>query len=121
MQLRADAASPSRAREFVTDKLRRCHVAPETIDAARLLASELVTNAVVHAGSATELSIRVTPARVRVEVSDDDASSAEMRDAGDTDRHGRGLTIVARLAREWGVDQRADGKTVWFELGATRA
>jgi anti-sigma regulatory factor (Ser/Thr protein kinase) len=121
MHLRAEEASPRLAREFVTDTMRQCRVAPETIDVARLLTSELVTNAVVHAHSPTELAVRVTPARVRVEVTDHDASFAERRDARDTDRHGRGLTIVSRLSREWGVEPRTDGKTVWFELGATRA
>jgi hypothetical protein len=30
--------------------------------------------------------------------------------------HGRGVLLVDALATRWGVDQRAGGKTVWFEL-----
>lgn len=121
MRLPPDVSSPASAREFVSTALRTNHVAPETVDVARLLTSELVTNAVVHARSPMVVSVRVTDRRVRVEVEDRAASLGRPEMPDDTEPRGRGLTIVSRLAQNWGIEQHDDRKTVWFELGANRA
>jgi anti-sigma regulatory factor (Ser/Thr protein kinase) len=121
VELPANPSSPASARAFISTALRKCEVAPETVDIARLLTSELVTNAVVHARTPMVVSVRVTDRRVRIEVEDRDVSAAQPRGSYVTDDRGRGLTIVSRLARDWGVERHADRKTVWFELRATRA
>ena len=113
--------SPTSARNFVANALRRHRVAPETVDVARLLTSELVTNAVLHARTTIIVSVRVTEQRVHIAVDDEDPSRPADGAVADLDTHGRGLTIVAGLARTWGVEPRGDGKSIWFELRTARA
>jgi hypothetical protein len=84
---------------------------------AVLITSELVTNAVRHAG--TDLTVSVVRARseVRIEVADR-AADRDVRAgaAGAGGAGGVGLVIVGRLAEEWGVDRRPNGKSVWARL-----
>ncbi len=83
---------------------------------ATLLTSELVTNAVVHAGGPVELVIAARPNLLHVAVSDHDRG-LPVADGSDLDsEHGRGLLIVDTLASRWGSDRFPDGKRVWFEL-----
>jgi anti-sigma regulatory factor (Ser/Thr protein kinase) len=121
IELPPSPESPAAARDFVTTALRHHHVAPESVDVARLLTSELVTNAVLHAGTRITVSLRVTERRVHVTVDDAEGSCPSPADGAELDVHGRGLTIVDRLAHEWGVDRRDGGKSVWFELRTSRA
>ena len=88
----------------------------ETREVVRLLVSELVVNAVLHAGSPAELTIRRLPGCIRVEVSDTSPERPAMREHSPTAPNGRGLLILDDLAQRWGVDVSAAGKTVWFEL-----
>ena len=86
---------------------------------AALLTSELVTNAVRHAQLAAHERIEVTisiASVLRIEVAESGPGPAGTRLAADgDDEHGRGLLIVARLARRWGIDRDQPGR-VWFEL-----
>jgi anti-sigma regulatory factor (Ser/Thr protein kinase) len=86
------------------------------VETARLLTSELATNAVVHAGSGFELAIAESAGTVRIEVSDRNGRMPEPRPADQVAPHGRGLQLIARLAASWGVVASPEGKTVWFEL-----
>jgi anti-sigma regulatory factor (Ser/Thr protein kinase) len=113
--------SPGSARDFVTGALRRGHVAPETVDIARLLTSELVTNSVVHARTTVTVSVRVSERRVHVAVEDADPTMPDGGAGGALETSGRGLTIVARLAHDWGIEPRTGGKCVWFDLRASRS
>lgn len=96
------------------------------VDVARLLLSELATNAVLHAR--TEMVIRVLDDgwRLRVEVTDFGRGlvQPDPRDPGYDAESGRGLDIVDLLAADWGVLSNgpdAPGATVWFELAAVLA
>jgi len=86
---------------------------------ARLLASEIVTNSVVHGGSGEDdwigLDVALSPGGVRVEVTDHGAGFAAAPARPDPDdTGGRGLYLVDALADRWGS---ADGGTrVWFEV-----
>ncbi|MFE6359720.1 SpoIIE family protein phosphatase [Streptomyces sp. NPDC057806] len=89
-----------------------------------LVVSELVTNAVVHAGTEIGLVCRAEEetGAVVVEVSDHHPARAP-RDGASEPAHGsaeygRGLTLVARLAECWGVTYRTGVKTVWARLPA---
>jgi anti-sigma regulatory factor (Ser/Thr protein kinase) len=86
-------------------------------DAAALVASELVSNAVVHARSACRVSVAVDDAGLRVGVRDY-APGPELRPRPvDSARPaGRGLHLVAMLASAWGVHQHTDGKTTWAQI-----
>jgi anti-sigma regulatory factor (Ser/Thr protein kinase) len=82
-----------------------------------LLASELATNAVVHARSRFLVVVDRCDDCVRVEVSDDDTRPLAVPEVDQDSFSGRGLAMVVALADAWGVDHRPqEGKTVWFEV-----
>ncbi|MDH6109665.1 MULTISPECIES: SpoIIE family protein phosphatase [unclassified Kitasatospora] len=85
------------------------------IDHTELLTSELITNALVHAGAPTQL--RLFRNRVlTVEVADADGHAPRMRRALEDDEGGRGMHLVNELAHRWGSRGTRHGKVVWFEL-----
>jgi serine phosphatase RsbU (regulator of sigma subunit) len=94
---------------------------------AVVVVSELVTNAVVHAGTDLELvcSLEHSGALV-VEVTDHHPSRTPRDNNGtetpyDTPEYGRGLRLVATLAESWGLTFRTGAKTVWARLPAERS
>lgn len=113
-----DAQSARAARRFVSQILTGWDDDEgDLTDTVTLLVSELVTNAVVHAGSEVEVSVRLTPTAARIEVTDNSAASINPRDATEEEDSGRGLALVGSLARRWGVRPApGGGKTVWFEI-----
>jgi anti-anti-sigma regulatory factor len=91
----------------------------DLVDRAVLLADELVTNAVMHAGSAGELRLRVELHDERLRVAVHDAVPRLLHPAafpGPEAEGGRGLILVEELATAWGVHPRAGGKVVWCVL-----
>ena len=113
-----DAQSARAARRFVSQILTGWDDDEgDLTDTVTLLVSELVTNAVIHAGSEVEVSVRLTPTAARIEVTDNSADSINPRDATQEEDSGRGLALVGSLARRWGVRPApGGGKTVWFEV-----
>ncbi|HEV8220591.1 MAG TPA: GAF domain-containing protein, partial [Streptosporangiaceae bacterium] len=116
------------ARRFVRDTLRTWRLGgPEPgraglIDDAVLLTSELVTNAVVHAGTPVQVTCRLAESAVEVVVLDRHPVQlvpGRPRSGADTaDRtSGRGLLLPAELASSWGVTYARTAKAVWFRLG----
>lgn len=114
--LSSDPRSAGDARRFVAATLEPWELGP-LVDTVTLLTSELVTNAVVHAGSDVDVVVRLTGAIARVEVTDrSDLAPAPRHSSVDSDT-GRGLALVQALARRWGTSrQPGGGKTVWFEV-----
>ncbi|MGW2030165.1 MULTISPECIES: SpoIIE family protein phosphatase [Streptomyces] len=113
--------SVATARSFVRDTLQGWGFA-DIVDDAVVLTSELVTNAVVHAGTHAEVLCLRTEDGVRVEVSDRYPerevplqSSAVAMSSPDREG-GRGLQLCAALATRWGVDYTPTHKNVWFQL-----
>lgn len=114
------------------------HSTDRLADDAVLIVNELVTNAVVHAGTTVELLCRLEesaegePAALVLEVSDHhparavrsephrgDPHRTESRGAEDrsgTPEYGRGLHLVAALAERWGITYRSGLKTVWARI-----
>jgi LuxR family maltose regulon positive regulatory protein len=89
----------------------------ELAGSAALLASELVTNAVVHARTALELRVELHGPWLQVAVKDQDPNLGPLLAAKDGTKRGLGLSIVDRVATTWGVRQDGpDGKTVWGAL-----
>jgi anti-sigma regulatory factor (Ser/Thr protein kinase) len=108
-----DMASPRAARAFVRRTLDERGLPP---DAAVLLVSELATNAVLHARTDFLVRVHVTDRLVRVEVQDANERPPLIGHTPAEATSGRGLHLVQSLASTWGVEGRADGKIVWFEL-----
>ncbi|MFB7508606.1 SpoIIE family protein phosphatase [Streptomyces broussonetiae] len=121
--LPGSALAPGAARALVQAALAdEPDVAARLVDDAMAVVSELVTNAVVHAGTDVEVDwwLEETGAFV-VEVCDRHPSRPPRDAFGgdgsyDTPEYGRGLRLVATLAEAWGVTYRAGAKTVWARL-----
>jgi anti-sigma regulatory factor (Ser/Thr protein kinase) len=113
-----DSSSVKTARDVVADVLTTMGWPEHTIDRARVVASELVTNAVMHAGTAFELTIRVDDA-CWIEVTDGAPAELPQRvDHGGSRPGGMGLYLVDALAAEWGVERDPTCKVVWARLSA---
>jgi anti-sigma regulatory factor (Ser/Thr protein kinase) len=113
--LEPQPVNAGKARRFVVDAVHRlgCEIYAEV---AELLASELVTNVILHAR--TPLTVRVlgSPERVRVEVVDASEKAPARQHFSSQATTGRGLDLVEFLAADWGADSTPSGKVVWFEL-----
>ncbi|WP_189215423.1 MULTISPECIES: SpoIIE family protein phosphatase [Streptomyces] len=113
--------SVATARSFVRDTLQGWGFA-DIVDDAVVLTSELVTNAVVHAGTAADVLCLRTEDGVRIEVADryperEIALQSAPVNMGSPDREGgRGLQLCAALAARWGVEYTPTHKQVWFQL-----
>ncbi|MFI9213860.1 SpoIIE family protein phosphatase [Streptomyces sp. NPDC053253] len=112
--------SVAAARAFVRDTLQGWGHS-ELVDDAVVLTSELVTNAVIHAGTSAEVLCLRTEDSIRVEVADRyperEIPVQSGRTLGNPDReNGRGLLLCAALAHRWGVDYSPTRKHVWFHL-----
>jgi anti-sigma regulatory factor (Ser/Thr protein kinase) len=117
LELPPDHTAASRARRFVSSTLRSwgCDGA---ISDAELLVSELVTNAILHAHSSATVTIDRGTQRLRVAVCDGSTAPPRVRDYGLQAVTGRGMLLVDRIARRWGVELDGEGKCVWFEVDA---
>lgn len=115
VDLTARPEAARQARHVVRDLLERGR-RPDLVDTACLLTSELVANAVVHAGAPCELVVDLDRARLAVEVIDPSTDPPRPGHAAPLDTGGRGLDMVATLADEWGVTPVVPGKSVWFAL-----
>lgn len=110
------AASASAARRLVTDALTGTPY-EDLSDSAALAVSELVTNALVHAGTEIEVQVSIDPRGVLVEVHDGNPQAPMRRSHSRQSGTGRGLHLVDGLVDEWGIAHRHAGKVVWFRLG----
>jgi anti-sigma regulatory factor (Ser/Thr protein kinase) len=133
-------AAAAAARRFVRDTLSSWELAGEhagpgeraewaqrdaLVDDAVLLTSELVTNAVLHAGTPVQVTCRLLgdlsdgaveiavldrrPTQLRPDRPHTAAEAAERT-------NGRGLQLPSELATAWGVTYARAAKAVWFRL-----
>jgi anti-sigma regulatory factor (Ser/Thr protein kinase) len=119
VQLALIDTAPRQARCILDDALAEWglrHLA----DAADLLTSELVTNAVVHGAEPAFLTVytdrEADGGLLFLEVEDADENMPQERVADDGDESGRGLQLVDALAEDWGTEPAASGKRVWASL-----
>jgi len=124
-ELRGERVFPGRpdqvgaARGFVAaalDPMMPCY------DAACLLTSEAVTNALLHSASGSEagtvlVSWRLRNGRLRVEIHDDGGTLDPHRRVHHVESvTGRGFDLFEALSSGWGFDGDPSGRVVWFEL-----
>jgi anti-sigma regulatory factor (Ser/Thr protein kinase) len=106
--------APAVARRLVRDLLG-AQAARVVRAEAELIVSELVTNAVVHGVGPIRLGLAIDDDVVRGEVIDQGTGfEVEVRNRGADEVSGRGLWLVASLARRWGIHEGSSN--VWFEL-----
>ena len=80
--------------------------------------SELVENVTRHTRGGGVLRLIRQNGTIVVEVHDGDATQPRLLPPDDRRIGGRGLLVVAGMARRWGVRPDESGKTVWAEIGA---
>ncbi|HUP86570.1 MAG TPA: ATP-binding protein [Acidimicrobiales bacterium] len=134
LPLAGTAEDPPAAREVAKAACARAGCDEDLAGDVLLCLSELVTNALLHAGGPICVELTVSPTAARIEVTDRLApllpglhSVAAARAAlvdDERDREtGRGLAIVTQLTQAWGVDpadvEDRPGKVVWAELVAS--
>lgn len=109
--------SPAAARRFVVTLLTLWGPA-DLVELTELVVSELVSNAVRHAGSDGDLELELTAGEGRVFVSVADGSPTHPQVLPlDLQRiGGRGMRLVDQVASAWGVEDFIFGKRVWVEL-----
>ena len=95
-------------------------------DAATLLTSELVTNAIQHTesgadGGAVTIVVVDVPDGVLVEVIDDGSTGMPVVKCELLATDGHGLYLVQQLTAQWGYLRDQAGTTVWFHLAGHRA
>ncbi|MEZ0070443.1 anti-sigma regulatory factor (Ser/Thr protein kinase) [Streptacidiphilus sp. MAP12-20] len=112
-----------RCRDFVREVLRGCGWLDDADDEGQaiaedvlLMASEIVTNAALHAGGPREVVVLADGPWLRVEVLDASAAPPVLYPSVASRPGGHGLRVVQRLAAAWGSEPRAGGKAVWFEV-----
>ena len=123
VRLATGPAAPAEARRRVRDAIRSWRV-PVDLDAALLLTSELVTNAIRHeagqeagqGAQAVMLAITSSRGRLRVDVHDTSRSLPAVAEVPADAETGRGLLLVETLSDEWGFYRTPAGKAVYFTL-----
>ena len=119
LELRCDRDAPGVVREALDRALGDSQLR----ESARLVASELVTNAVQHSGAGPDELIEVSAmfdsGSLVISVVDPciAGSPARVRNDGWSAAGGFGLRIVENIARSWGAE-RPGGQRVWAELAS---
>ncbi|AYN43446.1 PAS sensor protein [Streptomyces dangxiongensis] len=107
------------ARRFTRRTLRTWNVPRDTVDAALLVVSELVTNALVHTGGPVRLDLGLVNHRLRLAVADSSPRSpVKPASIGWEATGGRGILLVEAVSAAWGTIPVSGGKQVWADLVA---
>lgn len=118
---RGDLQGARAARAFVDDRLHTWGL-PDLSDSLQLIASEVVTNALIHAGSDVDVRIRAFDDQVRLEVRDSRSNPpvpsplALSEEDNAEAEHGRGLLIVDALGGVWNSFPNGRGKNVVVDM-----
>ena len=115
VRLPPQPSSVAEARHQIRDLLVRSG-RNDLSETAVLLVSEVVTNALLHAGTDIDLAGSVGPDGLRVAVRDGSMHLPSRRRYATTAGTGRGLLMLEAMVDDWGITQHSDGKTVWFRL-----
>jgi len=119
VELAATREAARTARSYVSDVLSAWAVPADVIDMARLLTSELASNASTHGhgpGGTFTLEVRSFGCCLTVDVADRSPNVPVLRfPVGDAES-GRGLLLVAQVADSWGYYFTGGRKHVWFHL-----
>jgi serine phosphatase RsbU (regulator of sigma subunit)/anti-sigma regulatory factor (Ser/Thr protein kinase) len=112
--LPVDPVAVPQARKFVAAELEG--VADGVVEDAKLVVTELVTNALLHGTAPLILRIRTSAAEVKVEVQDGSRVLPVVPRQNLEAMTGRGLGLVAALSESWGVEPVPGGKVIWAVL-----
>lgn len=112
-----EATAPARARQLLDEV--DADLPQERLEDARLLLSEIVTNAVEHVREhgPIQVTLQAWDHALRIEVVDPGEGFVPRRERDPDNHRGWGLQFVQRLSDRWGVDS-GETSRVWFELKA---
>lgn len=121
MRLPPSSTSPRAARRYVREVRDRASDGSGPFDPVRcddidLVVSELVTNVVMHARTDLELEAEVVDSELVLRVTDSGAGAPVMPGAAFGEHGGAGLSIVDRIASDWGIERTGGAKTIWCRL-----
>lgn len=134
LRLAALPTAPHMARVFVSHSARQFRMTEEHGETAKLLVSELVTNAVRETGrvvgsplpmpaelvAVVVVRLKLLHGALRIDVWDNDSTPPKTEAPTADDERGRGLLLVEALASRWGTYPIASphtaGKVVWAEV-----
>lgn len=118
LRVRHDTSSAAVVRQHLRVDLAARAITEDSAADVLLVATELIGNAIVHSRNAGDLNVGWDVGDTCVVVRVDDGSTVDPRprEVDDDATSGRGLTIVAALSDEWGVNHIADGKQVWARV-----
>jgi anti-sigma regulatory factor (Ser/Thr protein kinase) len=91
----------------------------ELLEPAELVTTELVANAVRHAGGQVMLTVSLRQGNLQISVGDDSPALPQQRAITASDEHGRGLLMVDALCQDWGMTCVDNGKVVWAKVAGT--
>lgn len=120
LRLRGEPDAVPLARRFVTERLTSV-VDRSRIADAELVVSELVTNAVLHAGPDVLVRVSTQAENVRLEVHDAERDTPVLLDSAPDAMTGRGMSMVEMVTSRWGVRVTDSGKCVWCEISSDTA
>jgi hypothetical protein len=112
-ELPAELGSPRVVRKLIRSSLEELQLDDDVIDRGILTASELASNAVLHARTAFRLLVQPHSSSIWIGVQDRSPLKNRLQVVG---RSRHGLGIIAALALRWGVKPSESGKLVWAEL-----
>jgi signal transduction histidine kinase len=118
LRLEPVADACRRARAFATDGCERWGLSG-LVGPVSVVVSELVTNAVRHAGTPMDVRLTLRAPFLHVTVADDHAGAPQPADPGTDVEGGRGLVLVRALTQRWGFLPVGQGKVVWATLDTT--
>jgi anti-sigma regulatory factor (Ser/Thr protein kinase) len=123
LHLRGEPTDVAAARRFLRSTTTLWRLRPEAVDAAVLVLSEVVTNAVRYAPGPIDLTMSHSAGVLRIDVSDNAHDLGPRRPPATVEQlrpdaeGGRGLFLVEALSQRWGTTPiSGDGKLVWFEI-----
>ena len=114
--LESSAAAVGRMRKELGATLHRLGVPDDAHDGVLIVANELAANAVEHASGPVEVLAALSPGSVRIAVRDGSARAPRLQPHDRRAPRGRGLQMVAWLARDWSWTHHDGGKTVWADV-----
>jgi anti-sigma regulatory factor (Ser/Thr protein kinase) len=115
IQLLPNRTAPAAARAFARERWGK-RARPEILDVVGLCLSELVTNALDHARPPYWLRLSERGQKLRIELEDSTIDPPIVRSQFPLQARGRGMYLIERLSRGWGVLPCEGGKTVWAEF-----
>ena len=112
----ARVTAAAEARHLVADAVRTWGHEGRLATDAELVATELATNAIRHAGTPFRISVQRYGRVVRITVHDRAPALPAVLDPDPTRLSGRGMQLIGAMSRRWGVEVTPGGKAVWAEL-----